>query len=203
MFFPLVVYAPAVAIEKVCNLPKNQAIAIMGVVCCIYTSLGGIKAVIWTDVVQYISMYAGFLALIWKGCKDMGVDFIYNTAFDNDRLVFDDFSMDPRVRHSVLSTVFGGTFGLWLGNHQVFFARNVNFSGLYGTNQSNIQRYICCNSERTARKAIWMNSFALIAINITAALTGLIMFAYYVGCDPLSGRFLDMNKEQESFSWSD
>ena len=38
-----VVYAPAVAIEKVCNVPKNVAIAIMGVVCCVYTSLGGIK----------------------------------------------------------------------------------------------------------------------------------------------------------------
>lgn len=167
----IVVYAPAVAIEKVCNVPKNVAIAIMGVVCCVYTSLGGIKAVIWTDVVQYISMYAGFIAIIWKGCKDMGLDFIYTTALENGRLAFDDFSMDPRVRHSVLSTVFGSTFGVWLG--------------VYGTNQSNIQRYLCCKSEKTARKAIWMNSLALIAINVTAAFVGLIMFGYYAGCDPL------------------
>ena len=41
-----VVYAPAVAIEKVCNVPKNVAIAIMGVVCCVYTSLGGIKVML-------------------------------------------------------------------------------------------------------------------------------------------------------------
>jgi len=63
-----------------------------------------------------------------------------------------------------------------------------SFLGVYGTNQSNIQRYLCCKSEKTARKAIWMNSLALIAINVTAAFVGLIMFGYYAGCDPLKGK---------------
>jgi hypothetical protein len=67
------------------------------------------------------------------------------------------------------------------------FASFYFLSGVYGTNQSNIQRYLCCKSEKTARNAIWINSLALIAINFTAAFVGLIMFAYYVGCDPLKG----------------
>ena len=50
----------------------EAAILVMGVVCCIYTSLGGIKAVIWTDVVQYLAMYAGFMAVIGKGAVDFG-----------------------------------------------------------------------------------------------------------------------------------
>ena len=152
------------------------AIAIMGIVCCVYTSLGGIKAVIWTDVVQYISMYAGFVAIIYKGIMDLGPSYIFEVARSHDRLIFNEVSLDPRTRHSVWSCVLGGTFGLWLG--------------LYGVNQSNVQRYVSCKSESEARKAVWLNSAALIVINVTAATAGLIMFAYYVDCDPLAAGFI-------------
>ena len=172
----LVIYAPALAIEKVCGVDMDIAIGIMGVVCCIYTSLGGIKAVIWTDVVQYISMYAGFVAIIYKGLVDLGPSKIFNVTKAHDRLIFNDFDLDPRTRHSAFSCVIGGTFGLWLG--------------LYGVNQSNVQRYVSCKSESEARKAVWLNSAALIVINVTAALVGLIMFTYYVECDPLAAGFI-------------
>lgn len=86
------------------------------------------------------------------------------------------------------------SFRLYLAALSAFGSVSINnfasinfFLGVYGTNQSNIQRYLCCKSEKTARKAIWMNSLALIAINVTAAFVGLIMFAYYAGCDPLKG----------------
>ena len=95
------IYAPALAIEKVCGVNMDMAIAIMGIVCCIYTALGGIKAVIWTDVVQYVSMYAGFMAIIYKGFSDMGAQSVLNIAEEHGRIKFDDFSMDPRTRHSV------------------------------------------------------------------------------------------------------
>jgi len=72
-------------------------------------------------------MYAGFVAIIWKGCSDMGLEFIYTTALENGRLAFDDFSMDPRVRHSVLSTVFGSTFGVWLGKLLINNFSLINF----------------------------------------------------------------------------
>lgn len=172
----IVIYAPALAIEKVCGVDMDIAIGIMGTVCCIYTSLGGIKAVIWTDVVQYLSMYAGFCAIIYKGLVDLGPAQIFSVAQEHGRLRLDDFSLDPRTRHSVFACVLGGTFGLWLG--------------LYGVNQSNVQRYVSCKSESEARKAVWLNSLALIVINATAAMSGLIMFAYYVDCDPLEAGFI-------------
>ena len=73
-----------------------------------------------------------------------------------------DFSPDPRVRHSVWSCVLGGTFGLWLG--------------VYGVNQSNVQRYISCRSQKEASKAVWINCAALILINFTACASGLGKF---------------------------
>ena len=87
-----------------------------------------------------------------------------------------DFSPDLRVRHSVWSCVLGGTFGLWLG--------------VYGVNQSNVQRYISCKSAKEASKAVWINCGALILINFTACASGLVMFAYYHGCDPLEAGWI-------------
>ena len=92
------------------------------------------------------------------------------------RWKFDDFSFDPRVRHSVWSCVVGGTLGLWLG--------------VYGVNQSNVQRYVSCRTVKEASKAVWINCFALIMINFTAASSGLVMFAYYNGCDPMQAGWI-------------
>lgn len=173
----IVIYAPALAINKVCAINMNAAILVMGIVCCIYTSLGGIKAVIWTDVVQYLAMYAGFMAIIGKGAVDFnGLGPIVEIAREYGRMSPSDFSPDLRVRHSVWSCVLGGTFGLWLG--------------VYGVNQSNVQRYISCKSAREASKAVWINCGALILINFTACASGLVMFAYYHGCDPLEAGWI-------------
>jgi len=172
----IVIYAPALAIREVCKVNMDAAILTMGLVCCVYTSLGGIKAVIWTDVVQYLAMYAGFMVIIGKGLLDMGLDHIIETAKENDRWKFDDFSFDPRVRHSVWSCVVGGTLGLWLG--------------VYGVNQSNVQRYVSCRTVKEASKAVWINCFALMLINFTAASSGLVMFAYYNGCDPMQAGWI-------------
>ena len=73
------------AIREVCKVNMDAAILTMGLVCCVYTSLVGIKAVIWTDVVQYIAMYAGFVVIIGKGIYDMGLDHIVSIADQNQR----------------------------------------------------------------------------------------------------------------------
>ena len=52
----LVVYAPALAMNQVAGLDINIAIVVVGAVCILYTSLGGMKAVIWTDVFQSVWM---------------------------------------------------------------------------------------------------------------------------------------------------
>ena len=160
----IVIYAPALAINKVCAINMEAAILVMGVVCCIYTSLGGIKAVIWTDVVQYLAMYAGFMAVIGKGAVDFGgIMPIIEIAREHGRMSPSDLSPDPRVRHTVWSCVLGGTFGLWLG--------------VYGVNQANVQRYISCRSQKEASKAVWINCAALILINFTACASGLGRFS--------------------------
>ena len=79
----LVVYAPALAMNQVAGLDINIAIIVVGCVCIFYTSIGGMKAVIWTDVYQSIWMLSGFLAVIIAATIDRvsQTDFVTFMAF--------------------------------------------------------------------------------------------------------------------------
>ena len=62
----VVLYGPALALGAVTGFTTTQSVFMMGAICTVYTSLGGLKAVIWTDVVQYVLMFAGLLVILIK-----------------------------------------------------------------------------------------------------------------------------------------
>ena len=102
------------ALETVTGLDRWVAVWITGAVCVFYTSLGGLKAVVWTDTLQIVLMLAGFLSIIIEGWIVFGsFDKIFDAAERGGRLVWDDFRPDPRIRHSFWSIIFGSLFGVW------------------------------------------------------------------------------------------
>lgn len=54
----------------------------------------------------------------------------------------------------------------------------------YGFNQTLVQRYLCVRSERAARQAIFLNVVGIVIFILLAGLIGIIVYAYYFGCDP-------------------
>lgn len=129
----MVIYTPAVALETATGLDKWAAVWLTGGVCIFYTSIGGLKAVVWTDTFQISIMLAGFVAIIVKGAVDFdGFDKIVDTYRAGERSVWDDFQFDPRYRHTFWSIVIGGTLGTW-GNS-------------FCTSQSMVQRMLACKN---------------------------------------------------------
>lgn len=60
---------------------------IMCVVCVFYTCIGGLKAVVWTDVVQSFAMFGALILVAVKGTIDLGgADIVFNSASDSGRL---------------------------------------------------------------------------------------------------------------------
>ncbi|XP_012938806.2 sodium-coupled monocarboxylate transporter 2 [Aplysia californica] len=144
----------------------------IGIVVTFYTSLGGMKAVLWTDSLQFFVMIAGLLAIFIQGCKETGgFSAAWDLAEKRKRIVFDDFSFDPSTRHSVWSVTVGGWM-LW--------------TALFGVNQAQVQRCLSTSSVRKAQLAILLNTPALVGIVILCCLIGIVMFAFYADCDPLS-----------------
>ena len=62
----------ALAINQISGLDVNVGILLVGGICIFYTSIGGMKAVIWTDVWQIMWMVAGFVAILAVTCIDFG-----------------------------------------------------------------------------------------------------------------------------------
>lgn len=63
------------------------SVAVTAIVCTFYTTLGGLKAVVWTDAFQCMVMWGGFIAIIVKGCEVLGgFDNMWQIASDGGRI---------------------------------------------------------------------------------------------------------------------
>lgn len=72
IYMGVVLYAPSLALNAVTGFDLWLSVLTLGIVCNIYTALGGLKAVIWTDVFQTLVMFLGQLAVIIVGSAKVG-----------------------------------------------------------------------------------------------------------------------------------
>ncbi|XP_075061409.1 sodium-coupled monocarboxylate transporter 1 [Mixophyes fleayi] len=176
LYTGIVIYAPALALNQVTGFHLWGAVVATGVVCTFYCTLGGLKAVVWTDVFQVGIMVAGFSSVIIRAVVVQGgIAPILNDSYYGDRLNFWDFNPNPLQRHSFWTIVIGGTF---------------TWTGIYGVNQSQVQRYIACKNIFQAKLSLYVNLVGLWAILSCAVLSGLAMYSIYKDCDPWSAKFV-------------
>ncbi|XP_015276773.1 PREDICTED: sodium-coupled monocarboxylate transporter 1-like [Gekko japonicus] len=174
LYTGIVIYAPALALNQVTGFDLWGAVIATGTVCTFYCTLGGLKAVVWTDVFQVGIMVAGFAAVIIRAVVVQGgIGPILNDSYHGGRLNFWEFDPNPLQRHTFWTIIIGGTF-TWLG--------------VYGVNQSQVQRYIACKSRFQAKVSLYINLLGLWAILACAVLCGLAMYSIYKGCDPWTAK---------------
>uniref|UniRef100_A0A8B9DYK3 Solute carrier family 5 member 8 n=1 Tax=Anser cygnoides TaxID=8845 RepID=A0A8B9DYK3_ANSCY len=174
LYTGIVIYAPALALNQVTGFDLWGAVVATGVVCTFYCTLGGLKAVVWTDVFQVGIMVAGFSSVIIRAVVvQEGIGRIVNDSYHGGRLNFWDFNPNPLQRHTFWTIVIGGTF---------------TWTGIYGVNQSQVQRYIACKSRFHAKMSLYINLVGLWAILVCATLCGLSLYSIYKDCDPWSAK---------------
>ncbi|KAM6145577.1 sodium-coupled monocarboxylate transporter 1 [Phoenicopterus ruber ruber] len=174
LYTGIVIYAPALALNQVTGFDLWGAVVATGVVCTFYCTLGGLKAVVWTDVFQVGIMVAGFSSVIIRAVVvQEGIGHIVNDSYYGGRLNFWDFNPNPLQRHTFWTIVIGGTF---------------TWTGIYGVNQSQVQRYIACKSRFHAKVSLYINLVGLWAILACAALCGLALYSIYKDCDPWTAK---------------
>ncbi|XP_050394459.1 sodium-coupled monocarboxylate transporter 2 [Patella vulgata] len=172
LYMAIVLYAPSLALNAVTGFTLWGSVISVGIVCTIYTTFGGMKAVLWTDTFQVVMMITGLLAVLIRGSILVGgFANAWEIANDSGRVYFTDFRVNPAVRHSVWSLVVGGFF-TWVA--------------VYGTNQAQVQRACTCPTLRKAQIAMWINFPGLCVILYLSCLIGIVMYAFYSTCDPLT-----------------
>ncbi|XP_045413652.1 sodium-coupled monocarboxylate transporter 2 [Lemur catta] len=170
LYTGVVVYAPALALNQVTGFDLWGSVFATGIVCTFYCTLGGLKAVVWTDAFQMVVMIVGFLTVLIQGSAHAGgIHNVTEQAKNGSRLNIFDFDVDPLRRHTFWTISVGGTF-TWLG--------------IYGVNQSTIQRCISCKTEKHAKLALYFNLLGLWIILVCAVFCGLIMYSQFKDCDP-------------------
>ncbi|XP_042902836.1 sodium-coupled monocarboxylate transporter 2 isoform X2 [Parasteatoda tepidariorum] len=171
LYMAIVMYAPSLALSQVTGLRVWFCVLSIGIVCTFYTTVGGMKAVVLTDLFQVFVIFGAMLVVVIKGSIDLGgIDFIWNKSKEGQRIEFFNLDVDPTVRHTVWSLTIGGYF-TWLS--------------IYGVSQPMVQRYLTIPNIRGARIAIWLNLPGLATIVTVTTLAGLLIYAKYFDCDPI------------------
>ena len=137
----------------------------MGLVCTFYSTLGGIKAVLITDVFQSLLMFLGIGAVVFGGSFVLGgINEVFYLA--QDRLEFFNMTIDPTVRHTFWTQSVGGMF---------------IFLSIYAVNQAQVQRLLATRSLKSAQKALWLQWPILAALSCITSFAGLVIYAFYKG----------------------
>ncbi|KAI1708197.1 sodium:solute symporter family domain-containing protein [Ditylenchus destructor] len=175
IYMAIVVYSPAVALSGVDHsMPLWPFVVAVGLVSTLYTAMGGIKAVIWTDSLQAFFLYIGLAVLLIKGTMDAGGFFkVIEVSEMTGRLTkaMARFSPSLLQYHSFWIAQYGGVL------HHIC---------VFGLNQMALQRYCSMPSLRDAKIVMMLTIPASFLISLMTGYIGLLMVAYFNGCDPLS-----------------
>ncbi|KAM6354692.1 sodium-dependent multivitamin transporter [Podargus strigoides] len=164
IYMGVVLYAPALALNAVTGFDLWSAVLTIGLVCTLYTTLGGLKAVIWTDVFQTLVMLAGQLAVITVGAQRVGgMARVWRLAQQEGKVSGIDLNPDPFERYTFWTLAVGGVFMML---------------SLYGVNQAQVQRYLSARSEREAKLSCYAVFPCQQIVLCLSCLTGLVMFVY-------------------------
>lgn len=164
----LTVYAPAIVLTKMFNWPLNLTIICSGLLVIIYTVAGGSEAVTVTQKYQLAVIFAGmitaFCLLVAKLPAGMTCGDTLALAGGFHKLKAVSFSTNPHERYTIWSGVLGGTF-LMLS--------------YFGTDQSQVQRYISGSSLRESRLGLMFNAVCKIPMQFFILLLGVLLFVFY------------------------
>ena len=158
--------APGVVFSAIFGIPLVWAVAMIGVPTVIYTMVGGVQAVAWADVKQMILIVIALVAIMFVLVIQMPVSpgEALTIAGATGRLQAFDFSFDMSERYTFWSGVIGGTF-LMLS--------------YFGTDQSQVQRYLTARSVHEARSSLLMSAYWKIPLQAPVLLVGIGVFVYY------------------------
>lgn len=162
----VLVYGPALALSTLMGWPLVWTIPSIGLLATMYTSLGGITAVIWTDALQLAVVLAGLGACIAQVAVDLpgGLGEAWGHAAAAGRLEWVDLETSWRSVRSLPGAILG--YGL------------LSLS-VAGTNQQTVQRFLSCRSVADAQRAAWTGWSVGAGVTALTLFVGVLLFGYY------------------------
>jgi len=162
----VVLYLMALPMQVIFGWNIYTILLVTGICVTIYSLVGGLVAVIWTDAIQAIVLMGGAiicLVVLLFGAPGGPVG-VMETAIEHDKFSLGSFALDDFAH---------GTF--WV----IFLFGIVDNLRNFGIDQSYIQRYIAAKSDAAARRSVWLGSLLYIPVSALFFLIGTTLFVYY------------------------
>ncbi|MGE0869308.1 MAG: sodium:solute symporter [Kofleriaceae bacterium] len=169
----ITIYAPSIILSQILGWPLQAMILIMGVGVIVYTVVGGTQAVGITQKHQMIVMMTGLVVaaviVIWKLPEQVSVGGAVQLAGVLGRMDVISFDLDFTSRYNFWSGIAGGFF-LALS--------------YFGTDQSQVQRYLSARSVGESRLGLLFNGIFKIPMQFLILFTGVMVFVFYLFVRP-------------------
>jgi Na+/proline symporter len=164
-----VVAAPAVVLSLVLGLNLTWTSLLIAMPAVVYTMFGGVQAVTWTDVKIMVLIVFGLFAVIATAVigypNDISIADSLTIAGAAGRLRTFDFSFDLTNQYT-----------FWSGTIAALFL----FCSYFGTDQSQVQRYLTARSADEARRSLLMSAYWKIPLQAIVLLVGILIFVFYI-----------------------
>jgi solute:Na+ symporter, SSS family len=162
-----IISAPGIVFSAIFGWPLLWSVALIGIPTVIYTMFGGVQAVTWADVKQMVLIVGALLviAVILVVQLPVSPDEALRVAGAAGRVQVFDFDFDLTKQYTFWSGIIGGTF-LMLS--------------YFGTDQSQVQRYLTARSVDEARSSLLMSAYWKIPLQALILLIGVLIFVYYL-----------------------
>jgi solute:Na+ symporter, SSS family len=168
-----VISAPAVVLSVIMGINATTTCLLMGVPTAIYTMFGGVQAVTWTDVKQMFLIVFGLFATagaLVLGLPDaIGLGDALRIAGSTGRLQTFDWRFDVTDQYT-----------FWSGTIAAVFL----FMSYFGTDQSQVQRYLTARSVDDGRVSLFMSAYWKIPLQALVLIIGVLMFVFYLFTPP-------------------
>ena len=163
----ITIYAPSIILAKVLHWPLSGTCVFIGVLVIVYTTTGGARAVGVTHVQQMTVMMLGLATAFGLTVYLLGDTLSFGESLRVARalgkLDVIDLSWKPDHKYTLWSGLIGGFF-LQLS--------------YFGTDQSQVQRYLGGETMQQARQGLWMNAVLKIPMQLFILLTGVLVFVF-------------------------
>ena len=161
----VVIFLPAIALSAVTGINIYVAILLMGILSTFYTALGGIEAVIWSDVLQVVVLLGGALLslLLMASSVDGGISGLVTTAAAHGKF------------HTFTWTWDYTTTAVWV----VLVGYLLSNLIPYTADQTVVQRYLTTKDEKQAARSIWTNALLTIPAGLIFFSLGTALFVFY------------------------
>lgn len=164
----ITIYAPAIILSVVLGWPLKPLIVLIGLVVIFYTVIGGTAAVNVTQKQQMFIIFSGMILAFGFIIQSFPNEISFTRALEiagkTGKLNTIDFSLDPNNRYTFWSGITGG----------LFLALSY-----FGTDQSQVQRYLSGKSVKESQMGLIMNGFLKVPMQFFILLVGVMVFVFY------------------------